>query len=337
MTHAPAAPEAPMTRAMPPEWAAHERTLMGWPCRPELWGDQLARAKEQYAGVANAVAAFEPVTMACATEADAAEVRAACTAAVQPLVLAMDDSWLRDSGPIFVLDGDGRTGMQFGFNAWGEKFAPYADDVTIASRLCTELGISVERSELILEGGSIAVDGAGTLVTTEQCLRHPSRNPSWSADEIAAELCTRLGVERVVWLGRGLAEDRDTDGHVDLVAMPTGPGALLLQAVGPEDPNHDAMVDNRARAEAAGLAVTDFPLLARVEVAGEPVVASYLNGYVGERFVVVPLAGVASDVEAVERIGAAYPAQQVVGVPAEVIAFGGGGPHCITQQVPALG
>ncbi|MBA2350089.1 MAG: agmatine deiminase family protein [Solirubrobacterales bacterium] len=327
-----------MAAVMPPEWAAHERTLMGWPCRRELWGGELEAAKEQYAGVANAIAAFEPVTMVVPDAAGAAEARPVLTEAVSLVELAIDDSWLRDSGPIFTLEEEtgARAAVQFGFNGWGEKFRPFDQDATIATRLCEQLGEPVERSGLILEGGSIGVDGTGFLVTTEQCLLHPSRNPDRSRLEIEEELRARLGVREIVWLGLGLLEDRDTDGHVDLIAAFTGPGELLLQAVGPEDPNHDAMEENRLRAEAAGLTVTSFPLLPRLEVAGEQIVASYLNFYVGSDFVIVPTAGVAEDADALARIAAAYPAQEVVGVPGEVIAYGGGGPHCITQQVPAV-
>jgi hypothetical protein len=216
---------------MPPEWAPHERTLMGWPCRRELWGDQLAAAKAQYAGVANAVAAFEPVTMVAASAADAAEARAALSASADVVELAMDDSWLRDAGPIFTLDErtGARAAVAFAFNAWGEKFHPYDADATLATRLCEHLGEPVERSGLVLEGGSIGADGAGRLVTTEQCLLHPSRNPGCSRAEIEAELRARLGVHDVVWLGRGLLEDRDTDGHVDLIAAFTAPGSCCCR------------------------------------------------------------------------------------------------------------
>ncbi len=321
---------------MPAEWAPHERTLMAWPCRRELWGGELAAAREQYAGVANAVAAFEPVTMVAASAEDATLARKALTEAVDVVELAADDSWMRDSGPIFTLDDEtgARAAVQFGFNAWGEKFHPHADDATLATRLCAVLGEPIERSELILEGGSIGVDGTGRLITTEQCLLDESRNPAWSREEIEAELRARLGVTEIVWLGLGLVEDRDTDGHVDLIAAFTSPRELLLQSVGPEDPNHAAMEENRMRALSAGLSVTAFPLLPRLVVGDEEIVASYLNFYVGSDFVVVPTAGVPEDAEALERIAAAYPAQQVVGTPGEVIAYGGGGPHCITQQVP---
>ena len=325
-----------MTAVMPPEWAPHERTLMAWPCRKELWGAQLAAAKRQYVGVANAVAAFEPVTMVAGSPADAAEARQVLTEGVEVVELAIDDSWLRDNGPIFTLDAvtGARAAVQFGFNAWGERFAPFEADATLATRLCAVLGEPVARSPLVLEGGSIGVDGGGVLVATEQCLLHPTRNPDWSREEIEQELRDRLGVRGVAWLGLGLLEDRDTDGHVDLIAAFTAPGELLLQSVGEEDPNYDAMQENRVRAEAAGLAVTPFPLLPRLVVAGEQIACSYMNFYVGSDFVVAPTAGIPEDGEALERIAAAYPAQEVVGVPGEVIAYGGGGPHCITQQVP---
>ncbi|MBI5103718.1 MAG: agmatine deiminase family protein [Solirubrobacterales bacterium] len=326
---------------MPPEWAPHERTLMGWPCRRELWGGQLEAAKRESAAAANAVAAFEPVTMVAASPADAAEARAAVAAAVEVVELPIDDSWLRDSGPIFVVDDVARPtrreAVHFGFNAWGEKFTPYDKDEAIGALLAWRMGDQVHKAPLVLEGGSIAVDGAGTLLTTEQCLLHPNRNPSLARGRIEAHLEAFLGVERVVWLNRGLVEDRDTDGHVDLIAAFTGPGAILLQSAEPGSPNHELLAENRERALAAGLEVTDFPCLAYAEVEGEQVVMSYMNSYLGDRFVVVPTAGQPDlDAEALARLGDAYPGKEVVGVPGVVHAFGGGGPHCITQQVPAV-
>ncbi|HEU4974759.1 MAG TPA: agmatine deiminase family protein [Baekduia sp.] len=326
--------------SMPPEWAPHERTLMAWPCRRELWGGQLGAAKVESAAVANAIAAFEPVTMVAGSPADAAEARAACSAAVDVVELPIDDSWLRDSGPIFVVDDHERptrrAGVHFGFNAWGEKFTGFDRDAAIGGLLAERFG-EVFTAPLILEGGSIAVDGAGTLLTTEECLLNPNRNPSLGREEIEQHLKDHLGVERVVWLGRGLVEDRDTDGHVDLIATFTGPGKVLLQTVAPDNPNHDNMVENRERAIAAGLEVVEFPPLAYATVEGEEVVASYLNLYLGDRFAVVPTAGQpVRDEEALERIRAAFGDKEVVGVPGVVHAFGGGGPHCITQQVPAL-
>ena len=320
---------------MPAEWAPHERTIMGWPCRPELWGDQLGHAKDQYAFTANAVAAFEPLTMVCATAQDAAEARAALAGGVEVVELAIDDSWLRDSGPIFVLDDDGRrAGVHFGFNAWGEKFEGFDRDAAVGRLLVERLGDRRYEAPFVLEGGSVAVDGEGTVLTTEQCLLHPNRNPSMSREEIEQGLLDYLGAERVVWLGQGLAEDRDTDGHVDLVAAFTRPGEVLLQSTPPGTPSHERMADNRSRLVAAGLEVVDFPILPAIEVGGEEVAVGHLNFYLCNGGVVAPLAGLDTDIEALERLAAVYPGREVVGVPGGVIAFGGGGPHCITQQVP---
>ena len=150
---------------------------------------------------------------------DARAARAACTGRVQVVELPIDDSWLRDSGPIYVVDdAGGRVAVHFGFNAWGEKFAPWDKDAEIGGLIARELGDEVREAPMVLEGGSVISDGAGTILTTEQCLLAPNRNPSLSRDAIEELLAEYLGAERIVWLGQGLVEDRDTDGHVDLIA-----------------------------------------------------------------------------------------------------------------------
>jgi agmatine deiminase len=308
---------------------------MGWPCRTELWGETMEQARADYAAVANAVSAFEPVTMIAGSSADAAMARAACAAAVEVVELPLDDSWLRDCGPIYVLGDDGvRIAVHFRFNAWGEKFPPWDRDAAVGRLIAERLGDEVREAPLVLEGGSILTDGEGTLLTTEQCLLNPNRNPSLSRERIEELLREHLGVESLVWLGQGLVEDRDTDGHVDLVAAFTRPGHALLQSVPEENPNFENCVENRARMEAAGLEVTDMPYLPYVEVAGEAVAAGYLNFYICNRAVIVPVAGADTDSEALRLIAAAYPDREVVAVPGPVLAYGGGGPHCITQQVP---
>jgi agmatine deiminase len=308
---------------------------MGWPCRLDLWGDTLEQARADYAAVANAVAAFEPVTLIANPGADAARARAACSTGVEIVELALDDSWLRDCGPIYTLGDDGtRVAVHFAFNAWGEKYPPWDNDAVVGRLIAERLGDRVVESSMVLEGGSILTDGQGTLLTTEQCLLNPNRNPSMSREQIESELRARLGVDRIVWLGMGLVEDRDTDGHVDLIAAFTRPGQALLQMVGEGNPNFEHCLDNRARLAAAGIEVTELPLLPYAEVAGEPIAASYLNFYICNRAVIVPVAGVDTDQEALSVIGAAYPGREVVAVPGLVLAYGGGGPHCITQQVP---
>jgi agmatine deiminase len=255
--------------------------------------------------------------------------------------IALDDSWLRDCGPIFVVDDAARparrAGVHFGFNAWGEKFAGWDRDEAAGAALAERYGAAVYEAPLVLEGGSILVDGAGTLLTTEECLLNPNRNPALSREDIERHLRDFLGVRDVVWLGHGLVEDRDTDGHVDLIAVFLAPGRVLLQSAAAGNPNHERLAENAERAVGAGLDVVGFPPLTYGVVAGEEVVHSYLNLYLGDRFAIVPLSGeAATDEEALERLRAALPAQEVVGVPGLTLAYGGGGPHCITQQVPAV-
>jgi agmatine deiminase len=322
---------------MPAEWEPHERTLMAWPCRRALWGDTIALARRDYAAVANAIAAFEPVTMVAGSAADATEARAACTEGVEVVELPIDDSWLRDSGPIYVRTPDGRrVAVHFRFNAWGEKFTHWERDADVGRLIAELLGDERLEAALVLEGGSICVDGEGTLLTTEQCLLNPNRNPTQSREQIEAVLAELLGARRVVWLGRGLVEDRDTDGHVDLIAAFIRPNEVLLQAVAAENPNFEHCHANRERLLAAGITVRELPFLPYVEVAGETVAATYLNFYVCNGAVIVPVSDARTDDEALAIIAGAYPDREVVGTPGAVLAYGGGGPHCITQQVPSL-
>jgi agmatine deiminase len=324
---------------MPPETAPHERMLMAWPCRRELWGGELASARREYAGVANALAAFEPVTMVVPDEAATAEARSLLSAGVDLIELPIDDSWLRDSGPIFTLDTDGRrAGVHFRFNAWGEKFVGWDRDEATGGVLAERYGDVAFDAPIVLEGGSILVDERARLVTTEQCLLAPNRNPELDRSGIEEALRSYLGVTDVVWLGRGLVADRDTDGHVDCIATFNDAGQLLLQSRPPGDPDHETMAENHERAVAAGLDVVTFPPLSYGEVAGTPVPNAYLNLALCNGGVIVPLAGgscAGADEEALELLRTAFPGRDVVGVPGLVIAYGGGGPHCITQQVPA--
>ena len=258
---------------------------------------------------------------------------------IELIEIAIDDSWVRDSGPIFTLSDDGqRAGVHFRFNAWGEKFVGWDRDEAAGGTLAERYGDEVFDVPIVLEGGSILVDGQGRLVTTEQCLLAANRNPSLDRDEIEGTLQAALGVSEVIWLGQGLVADRDTDGHVDCIATFNDAGDLILQSRPPGDPDHETMAENRERALAAGLTVIDFPPLAMGEVGGAPALNAYLNMAFCNGGVIVPMAGgpaAESDDEALELIAAAFPSREVVGVPGMVIGLGGGGPHCITQQVPS--
>jgi agmatine deiminase len=321
---------------MPPEWAAHRATLMSWPTitRMAFWGDLFDRAKADWATVANAVAAFEPVVMVTDPE-QASEARTLCGDGVEILPLPIDDSWMRDNGPIFVTDGLGGVALvHFRFNSWGNKYLPYERDAEIPKHIASHLGMRRYEAPMVLEGGSILVDGEGTLLTTEQCLLHPNRNPDLSREQIERTLGDYLGVERVIWLGRGHPLDRDTDGHVDAIAQYLRPGVILLDAPSdPSDPNHAAGLDNvtrlHAARDAAGRAVEVV-----VFDAGTPSLTAYMNHYLVNGAVIVPADGEPNDDDALARLRDAYPDREVVTVPGETILEGGGGPHCITQQVP---
>ncbi|MGW6919313.1 agmatine deiminase family protein [Kitasatospora sp. NPDC054939] len=331
-----------MSFRMPAEWTEHERCLMAWPTRPDLWGATLDEARREYAEVARAIAAFEPVTMV-ASPGQGEEARALCGDGIEVVELPIDDSWFRDSAPIFVLGPDGRrAGVDFRFNAWGGKHHPYDTDDRIAGVLLERMGVERIDSRMILEGGAVTVDGEGTLITTEQCLLHPNRNPGMAKDEIEAELIAKLGVSTVIWLPYGGLLDTETDGHVDGVCAFVAPGKVVVQLPSdPEHPDYFRMRENRAVLEAAvdargrRLEIVDLPQSAFVEVDGTRVEVGYLNFYVANGGVVVPVAGVPEQDEgALAVIAAALPGRKVVGVRSRVIAFGGGGVHCITQQVP---
>jgi agmatine deiminase len=328
---------------MPAETAPHERTVMCWPARVELYGKLMPEARRAHRDVAQAIARYEPVTM-IANPGDG-EAAQACGSGVDIVELAIDDSWFRDTGPIYVTaPGGRRVALDWGFNAWGGKFAPWDHDATIARRWAEHAGHDTRSIPVVLEGGSLTVDGAGTLATTTQCLMHPNRNPSMSRSEIECLLGDELGVSTVVWLPHGLALDDDTDGHVDNVAAFCRPGTIVVQ--GCDDPDEDDWLRcqvnvrcARGALDARGepLDVVIVPALPFTEMLGRRVAVPYLNYYVVNGAVIVPLCGHPADADMVALIGEQYPGREIVGLDVgAVLAYGGGGIHCITQQVPAI-
>jgi agmatine deiminase len=328
---------------MPAESAPHDRTVMCWPARESLYGELLPSAEDAHALVAATIARFEPVTMIADVGAGE-RAAAACGDGVDVIELPIDDSWFRDSGPIYVTEGDHRVALDWMFNAWGGKFEPYADDAALARRYAESVGDEVRTIPVVLEGGAIAVDGAGTLVTTEQCLLHPNRNPILARVEIEAVLQAELGVRTIVWLPHGLALDDDTDGHVDNVAAFARPGTLLVQGCNDES-ERDWLLANvnvrsaRGAVDALGEAieVVEIPVLPFTEIGGERVAVPYLNYYVANGVVIVPVCGHPADADMLALIAEHYPDREAIGLDVgAVLAYGGGGIHCITQQVPRV-
>lgn len=341
---APSAPEPAAAGGlrMPHEGAPHERTLVAWPCRPELWRGHLAEGRRAVAELVRTVARFEPVTLLARPEDVDEAADLAAGGRVEVVALPLDDSWLRDTAPTWVVGRGGRVAVDFRFNGWGGRFAPHDDDDRIPERWCDRTGERRRRVDLVLEGGSIAVDGEGTLVTTEQCLLHPNRNPHRTRAGIEAVLRDELGVSTIVWLPFGL-DDRDTDGHVDLVAACARPGTWLFQGCDdPADPEHERLAVSRRclheAVDAGGrpIEVVDLPTLPYVEIDGERLPVPYLNLYLCNGGVIVPVTGHPADHDALATIAHAFPGRAVVPIEGAWIAFGGGGPHCLTQQVPAV-
>ncbi len=327
---------------MPAETERHERTLMAWPtvamAEIGLWGDAgLDGACDVYAEIARMIVAHEPLTVVAAP-GDDEDARRRCGDEVEVVRMLIDDSWIRDNGPVTVFTVDGtRHAMHFRFNAWGGKFPDWKADEGAGGAIARHLGLPVHEVPMVLEGGSIAVDGAGTLVTTERCLLNPNRNPQLARTDIERQLSTALGVDHVVWLADAIAEDDGTDGHVDNVVAFSAPDRVLLQGCADVDnPNHLIAKDNRARLEAAGIGVTEVPDLPYVRVgAGRLLPVPYVNLYALNGAVLVPTVDAPTDDDALAIIADAYPGRGVIAVPGAVLAHGGGGVHCITMQVPA--
>ncbi|WP_375382400.1 agmatine deiminase family protein [uncultured Sphingomonas sp.] len=316
----------------PPEWAPHRAVWIGFPSHPELWLDDLEPARAEVSAFARAVHAGgrgEQV-MLVAADGEAADAANATAPFARVVVHAFGDIWLRDTGPILLSPHKARA---FGFNGWGGKYDLPGDE-DVGERLARAEGIAVDRRDWVLEGGAIDGDGSGLVVTTEQCLLNPNRNPALSKAEIERWLAADLGYTRVLWLGDGLVNDH-TDGHVDNLARFVGSNRLALPVPEENDPNWRVYQDARARAEAAGVAVVGVPSPGRVLRDENIVPASYMNFYIGNAAVVVPLYGAANDAAAVAAIAALFPGRKVVGLRADAILTGGGSFHCISQQVPA--
>jgi agmatine deiminase len=319
----------------PPEWAEHEWVWIGFPSHSDLWEDDLEPARREVAAFASAVHAGGAGEEVRLVAADPASARAAAELAPFATVLQepFGDIWLRDTGPIILNQGASRQPRSFRFNGWGGKYELEGDD-TIGLRLAEGAGMEAGRRDWVLEGGAIDVDGTGLAVTTEQCLLNPNRNPGMSRDEVEARLREDLGLDRILWLGEGLLNDH-TDGHVDNLARFVAEGTLAIpEPDGPDDPNAEAFDDARARAEAFGLKVVPLPSPGRVERDGEIVPASYMNFYIGNAAVVVPLYGQPNDELAVAAVARLFPDRRVAGIQAPHALTGGGSFHCISQQVP---
>ena len=352
------APDTPATLGfhMPGEFEPHAGCWLLWPKRPSTWRAGAAPARSAFARVASEIARYEPVTIgAPADQVDAA--RAMLPHSVRVVAVPSDDSWIRDSGPTVLRHSDGRRlAVQWQFNAYGHLYAPHERDKEVAARVADVEGLPLVNAPFVLEGGAIHADGQGTLLTTEECLLHPTRNPGLTRADIERLLCAYTGARQVIWLGPGVVGDSDTNGHVDNLACFVRPGVVALAwEPDPADPQHavsrDALERLQAARDAQGRAieVLKIPMPQPVMVTaddladpepiarevGQRLAASYVNFYIANGGVVVPTFDDPADDVALRLLQDAFPERRVIGAPSREILLGGGNIHCITQQIPA--
>lgn len=325
---------------IPAEWTPHRAIWTAWPSAADLWGDDLEPARAEVASMVRALAdggkGDRMRVLAHGREAEAT-AKLAIGQSAEIIPGAFGDIWFRDTGPIFTADGKA---LGFRFNGWGGKYR-LPHDEEVGARLALLAGAEYKRHDFILEGGAIELDGEGALLTTRQCLLNPNRNPHWTEEGAEVELKRSLGVEKVLWLDEGLANDH-TDGHIDNLARFVAPGRVVCQApVGRDDPNFDVLeeiaLSLAAMRDACGrkLEVIRIPSPGAVaDEDGDAVPASHMNFIIGNSTVVVPIYSGTGD-DAVNALAPLFPDRKVIGLSSHAILTGGGSFHCITQQEPA--
>jgi agmatine deiminase len=364
---------------MPAEWHRHQATWLSWPKDPETWPDRVPEVEKIFLQMMAALAPNEIVNLLVDDSETEAAVRARCvftgTENIHCHQIPTVDSWIRDYGPNFLLSDkqssdrthividslkqalaeDDRLKLfrhplaynDWTFNAWGNKYEELKQDDSIPARLESLLNVPRFNPGIVMEGGSIEVNGAGCVLTTEQCLLNPNRNPHSSKAEIEQYLKSYLGVEKVLWLGEGIVGD-DTDGHIDDIARFVAPNAIVCAVEDdPEDANYKLLQDNLKRlrsmtnADSRSFDVVTLPMPGVVGGNStdkrnlDRLPASYANFYIANGVVLAPVFGHANDARALETLRKLFPDRRVVGLNCEPLVWGMGTIHCVTQQQPA--
>jgi agmatine deiminase len=344
--------------AMPPEWHPHAATWLSWPKDPLTWPDRVPQAEAIFLRMIEVLAEHETVNLLVDDEATRAQVRARMSwpqaRSVQIHLIPTVDSWIRDYGPNFLLARPERRAPgsalahealaynAWGFNAWGGKYETLMKDASVPRALAPILGVPVFEPGLVMEGGSIDVNGEGVVMTTEQCLLNQNRNPGRSKAEIERALRDFLGVSDVLWLGEGVAGD-DTDGHIDDIARFVSPRTIVCAVEDdPDDANYKPLQDNLRRLELARdpagrrYQVVKLPMHGPILAEGEPLPASYANFYIANGVVLLPVYEHANDARAIEILAGLFPDRRVVPIACEDLVWGMGAIHCVTQQQPTV-
>ena len=300
---------------MPAEWEPHERTLMQFPSPQNWYRRTLSDVRVAWAKVANTIAEYEPVTVGV-RPADRERASAVLSAGIELIDMPLNDAWARDTGPLVVINKAGlRRVAGFQFNGWGRKFDPYARDALVKARFAAHLKLPMYSSDMVLEGGAVAVDGQGTVLSTWENLVHSQRNPRWGEDKIVQEVKAFLGAEAVITLPQGVVPDAITDGHIDRMAAFAAPGAVLLHSTADRNtPNYRILQEaqevlQEARdAQGRKLEVIDVPLTSEL--------VAHMNFYICNGAVIVPLAeSGAEDDGPLGVLREVFPRHKVVGVP----------------------
>jgi agmatine deiminase len=336
---------------MPAEWEPHTRTWMAWPPVGGAVQGSGPDAVAAWAATANRIVEFEPVTMVASPESFA-QARGRLDPRVTVVPSDLDDGWLRDSGPTFVVADDGRlAAVCWVFNGWGQTVDDYSDDARLGAFVSGQAGVPVVASPLVNEGGGIHVDGEGTVLLTESVQLHTRRNPGWTKEQVEEELARTIGAQTAIWLERGLMGDMQefrpgvgTNGHVDVLAAFVRPGVVVVHGQPDVDhPDHAVMAENvrrlRAARDARGRALEVVTIDAPTTVLEDGVALdhSYINfSFVNDGLVMSTFGDPVADQRARETFERLFPSRRIVEVDARPIFRNGGGVHCITQQEPAV-
>lgn len=325
-------------RRQPAEWGTHQACWLAWPSHPDLWGRRLEGARGTFVELCQTIRdggrgeALEVLVLDDEGEAQAEGALAGLGARFHRVPFG--DIWLRDTAPIFVRGPDGLEASRFTFNGWGGKYV-LAGDAEVADRIAQRAAVVLRAVDLVLEGGAVEVDGEGWAITTRQCALDPNRNPTVDEAWVEARLSEAVGADRVLWLEDGLRNDH-TDGHVDTLARFVGPGRVVCaRPDGLDDPNHAVLSRVEATLQDAGLDLEFVPSPGSIlDADGALMPASYLNFYIANTTLAVPVWGVSQDEAALASLAALFPSRRVVPIDCRDLLTGGGALHCITQQEP---
>lgn len=335
---------------MPAEWERHEATWLAWPHNEETWPGKVREIEEVYLQMIEALTPYEKVHLLVNDEEERQKVSNRFSAQkiseknVVYFLVPTVDTWVRDYGPSFVLkkEADKKTAVaiKWLFNAWGGKYESLAHDNGVGDELKKLLPLAFLDPGIILEGGSIDANGEGTCLVTEQCLLNPNRNPHLSRTEIEETLSHYLGFTHFIWLGEGIEGD-DTDGHIDDIARFVNPTTVVAAIEeNPNDPNEALLRENWRRLEEARdpmgrkLTLIPIPMPDRVEASWGRLPASYLNFYIANGVVLVPIFGQKKDRVALEILKDLFPQRKVIGIRSEILVMGLGAIHCVTHEQP---